>query len=306
LRRPGLFSIARIQKALRCDLFAQSLVGYIERGAGLPRVSRVGYFPEQATAMLSSYTTVLLAGTSEPVTFFGYPGVKSRILSDDQEKIALCTERQDVAAALQCLADVLKAPKIYTGPSERIDRPGLPGGELTAERACITLAALQPEDAIIVDEALTSGTAYYPLTASLPPHTIMALAGGAIGYGIPCALGAAVACPDRPVISLQADGSALYTVQGLWTQAHEGLNVTTLICSNRSYRILQIELARPGIPSAGASPFMDFKAPRIDWVKIACGFGVPGVSVGTAEDLAKQLGKALAEPGPHLIEMLLP
>ncbi len=307
LRRPGLDSIARIKKVLGCDLFTQSLPGYMERGSGLPAVNRVAYFPEQARTMLSSYEVVLLAGTPEPVTFFGYPGIKSRILADEQERIRLCSDRQDVATALEYLADALSGPTHCMDTLTSAERPGLPTGELTADKACVTLAALQPDDVIIVDEALTSGSAYYPLTASLPPHSLMTLAGGSIGYGIPCALGAAIACPDRPVINLQADGSGLQTVQGLWTQAHEGLNITTLICSNRSYRILQLELARAGIPSSvHESAFLEFKAPPIDWVKIARGFGVPGVSVSTAEDLARQLGRALAEAGPHLIEMLLP
>jgi acetolactate synthase-1/2/3 large subunit len=136
----------------------------------------------------------------------------------------------------------------------------------------------------------------------------MTLAGGSIGQGIPCATGAAIACPDRPVIDLQADGSAMYTVQALWTQARERLNVTTLICSNRSYRILQVELSRAGIMSYGPNTqaLTELIKPPIDWVKIAQGFGVPGVVVSTAEDLARELSKALTEPGPHLIEMLLP
>jgi acetolactate synthase-1/2/3 large subunit len=136
----------------------------------------------------------------------------------------------------------------------------------------------------------------------------MTVAGGSIGGGIPCATGAAIACPDRPVVNLEADGSAMYTVQALWTQAREGLNVTTLICSNRSYRILQVELTRAGITSYGpnAKALTELTKPPIDWVRLAQGFGVPGVTVSTAEDLARELGKALIEPGPHLIEMLLP
>ena len=310
LRKPGLDVAARIKKAIGCDLFSRTLSGYMERGSGLPMVERVPYFPEQATALLSRYEAVLLAGTPEPVTFFGYPGVRSRILTDEQVKITLCTDRQNVVEALATLADALNAPThltnddgLFAGPY----RPALPSGELTAEKACQTLAALQPENAIIVDEAVSTGFFYYPFSAGLPPHSQMYVAGGAIGQGMPCATGAAIACPDRPVINLQADGSAMYTVQALWTQAHEGLNITTLICSNRSYRILQVELNRAGITSYGpnAKALTELTNPSINWVKTAQGFGVPGVTVSTAEDLARELGRALAEPGPHLIEMLL-
>ena len=311
LRKAGLNAVSRIRKAIGCDLFSQFLPGYIDRGLGFPSVERIPHFPGQATSLLSSYGAALFAGTGEPVTFFGYPGVRGRILNDEQEKITLCTDRQDVVEALECLADALGASaNLVSGNSEltKLRRPPLPDGDLTAEKACLTLAALQPENAIIVDEAISSGNFYDPLTAGLPPHTLLPGSGGSIGLGIPCATGAAIACPDRPVINLQADGSALYTVQALWTQAREGLNVTTLICSNRSYRILQAELNRAGTTSYGlkAKALTELTRPVIDWVRIAEGFGVPGTTVSTAEPLARELRKALVEPGPHLVEMILP
>jgi len=187
------------------------------------------------------------------------------------------------------------------------DHPSIPQGELTAEKACLTLAAVQPEDAIIVDEGITTSFGYYPLSRGLRPHAYLSIAGGSIGYGMPCAVGAAVACPDRPVINFQADGSAMYTLQALWTEAREALSVTTLICSNRSYNILRMELTRAGITVTGtnALSLIDLDCPALDWVKIAEGMGVAGVSVNTAEGLAYELGKALSEPGPHLIEMVL-
>jgi acetolactate synthase-1/2/3 large subunit len=311
LRKSGLNAAARIQRRIGCDLLAPTLPGYMERGPGLPIVERLPYFPERAVDAISRYEVVLFAGAPEPVTFFGYPGVRSRILADEQERIVLCTGRQDVVRALECLADAVGTPSHPTTDDDRLakpKRPEKPGGELTAEKACLTLAALQPENAIIVDEAVTTGLSYLLFPAALPAHTVMTVSGGSIGQGIPCATGAAIACPDRPVIDLQADGSALYTVQGLWTQAREGLNVTTLICSNRSYRILQMELSRSGVAASGPSTraLTELAKPPIDWVRVAEGFGVPGVSVSSAEDLARELGKALIEPGPHLIEMLLP
>jgi acetolactate synthase-1/2/3 large subunit len=283
----------------------------MERGPGLPIVGRVPYFPEQAVEMISRYQAVLFAGAPEPVTFFGYPGVRSRILSDEQERIILCTDRQNVVEALEYLADALSAPShpaIDNNLLAKPKRPEMPGGELTAEKACLTLGAMQPENSIIVDEAVTTGFFYFSPSFVLPAYSLMTVSGGSIGQGIPCATGAAIACPDRPVIDLQADGSALYTVQALWTQAREGLNVTTLICSNRSYRILQMELSRSGIAPNGpnAQALTELTKPPIDWINMAKGFGVPGVAVSSAEDLARELNIALTEPGPHLIEMLLP
>jgi acetolactate synthase-1/2/3 large subunit len=231
-------------------------------------------------------------------------------LSDKQEKIILCTNQQDVIKALEYLADALGASANLMGGenlSSNMTRPAVQEGSLTGEKACLTLAALQPENAIIVDEAVTSGHSYYSLSAGLPAHTILTVSGGSIGQGIPCATGAAIACPGRPVINLEADGSAMYTVQGLWTQAREKLDVTTLICSNRSYRVLQMELNRAGISSGPKiRALMELKEPEINWVRVAEGLGVPGVTVSTAEALARELRRSLKEEGPHLIEMLLP
>jgi acetolactate synthase-1/2/3 large subunit len=307
LTRPGLEAASRIQARVRSDLLAPTFFSCGERGAGLPDVVRIPYFPEEAISMLSDYDVVVIVSAHEPVTFFGYPGIRGQVLSNEQEKLYLCQERENPVEALEALADAVDAPARPTMRDAQSPRAHLPDGELTAEKACLTLAALQPERAIIVDEAITSGFTYYPLTASSPPHTFMTIAGGSIGYGIPCATGAAVACPDRPVINLQADGSALYTVQALWTQAREGLHVITLICSNRSYKIVQVELSRAGITLFGdnARALTELNNPPIDWVSLARGFGVPAVSVNTVEGLARELQVGLAEHGPRLVEMVL-
>jgi acetolactate synthase-1/2/3 large subunit len=249
----------------------------------------------------------VIVSAHEPVTFFGYPGIRGHILSDEQEKLYLCSRRENPVKAIEALADALDAPAHPIMRDAVSPRAQLPAGNLTAEKACLTVAALQPEHAIIVDEGITSGFTYYPLTASSPPHSFMTIAGGSIGYGMPCATGAAIACPDRPVINFQADGSALYTVQALWTQAREELHVITLICSNRSYKILQLELSRAGITSYGdnARALTELNAPPIDWVSLARGFGVPAASIDTVEGLARELGIGLAESGPRLVEMVL-
>jgi acetolactate synthase-1/2/3 large subunit len=276
----------------------------------MPAVGRLPYFPESALDVLAPYTAAVLAGAHEPVTFFGYPGVPGRLLREGQERVSLCAGGQDEVAALRALADALDGPSAKGSGQDHSaaqHRPGLPSGRLTPEKVCLTLAALQPEGAIIVDEGLTTAFDYYGFSAGSPRHSLLTIAGGAIGYGMPCALGAALACPDRTVIDLQADGSALYTVQALWTEAREALPITTLICSNRSYRILEMELSRSGAGALGpaAKALTSLSPPAIDWVALGRGFGVASVAVDTVEGLAREMGRAFAEGGPHLIEMRL-
>ncbi|HNU85837.1 MAG: acetolactate synthase large subunit [Pseudomonadota bacterium] len=309
LRRRGLEAAGRIRAAAGCDLFCINFPAYVDRGAGTVPVSRIPYFPEPAAAVLAPYRAVVLAGTDQPVNFFGYEGQSSNPIASEVPKLRIDGDAQDAAEALEALADELGAPGMDTLGAivAGFSIPEVPTGRLTPEKACLTLAALQPEGAIIVDEGLTAGMPYFPLGATLAPHSYFMLTGGAIGQGMPSATGASVACPDRPVINLQADGSAMYTVQSLWTQAQAGMNVTTLICSNRSYNIINVELQRTGI--ADASPrvraFTNLGTPPIDWPSLSRGLGVPGVAVETCEDLARELKKALREPGPHLIEMVL-
>jgi acetolactate synthase-1/2/3 large subunit len=310
LRKAGLMAAARIKAATGCDLLSERAPARIERGAGIPPTEPIPYFPRQALALLSGYQVVVLAGTAEPVTFFGWQGYPSRLLNDSQLIYQIKADNQSLPQALEDLADALDAPGRSAAPDAgwpKKERPEIPAGNLTANNAGIILAALQPENAIIVNESVTSGAAYLPLAASAPPHTMMALPGGAIGYGMPCAVGAAIACPQRPVIDFQADGSAMYTLQALWMQARESLNVTTLICANRSYNILKIEFSRAEITTPGpyARALTDLGNPNIDWVKISTGMGVPGVSVDSCEALVKEFKKALKEPGPHLIEMVI-
>ncbi len=307
LRERGLQTAGRIIAAKQCDLLTDFLPGFMDRGAGLPEVIRIPYFPEPAIELLSRYEAVVICGTKEPVSFFGYRGIRGTLLSESQARSVIASPKQDPIEALEHLADSLGAPR---GAAPRLDRglsrPSVPQGVLTNEKACQTLAAMQPEGAIIVDEGISSAFPYYGLSSGSLPHTLTTIAGGALGYGMPCSIGAAMACPDRPVINLQADGSALYTVQALWTQAQQGLNITTLICSNRRYNILKLELERAGITSPGPHirSILDIDNPPIGWPKLAKAMGVAAVSVDTAEELAKHIELALAEPGPHLVEMI--
>lgn len=305
----GLAVAGRIAAATGARLVCETFPARIERGDGHPLLERLPYFPEQALAALAGVRTLVLAGARAPVAFFGYEGLPSSLVPDGCDVQVLARPDEDVGGALLALADAVGAK--HGGETAarppRPARPSLPAGRLDPVTLGLTLAALQPEGAIVVDESLTSGGPWFGASAAAPAHTVLALTGGAIGAGLPLATGAALACPGRPVIAFQADGSALYTLQALWTQARESLHVVTLLCANRAYRILQAELARAGLaePGPAARAFTDLGGPAPDWVSLARGFGVSGVRVETAEALATALARALAEPGPHLVEALL-
>ena len=306
LRERGLKAAGRIRALTGCRLMCETFPARVERGGAMPPVEKLPYFPEMALDAFAKSTSVILAGARAPVAFFGYPNTPSNLIPADRNVVTLATMEQDVALALEALAELIGAPK--TAPARNIrDTPARPSGALDAASIGATIAALMPENAIVMDEAATTGLPFFGASLSAPPHTYLALTGGAIGQGLPCAIGAAIACPDRRVISFQADGSGMYTVQSLWTQAREGLNVTTLICSNRRYRILQVELARAGVSEPGpkARSLTSLGNPNLDWVALAKGMGVPGVRVETADSLTQELERALNEPGPKLIEMII-
>jgi len=305
LSEQGLRAAARIAAASGCKLMTETFAARIERGAGIPSPARLPYFPEQAIQALTGNEFIVLAGARDPVAFFGYQGVPSRLVPDGCALEVLARPQDDIVAALEDLARALDAPA--SAPSSDAKRPGVPSGRLDAASLGAAVAALQPEGAIVVDESATSGGPYGAMASGARPHTCLALTGGAIGQGLPTATGAAIACPDRRVIALQADGSGMYTVQALWTQARENLNVTTIVCANRAYRILQIEAARAGNTEPGrqARSLTELHPPEIRWTELARGLGVPGVRVETADDLVKHLERALSEPGPSLIEAML-
>ncbi len=305
LTRRSLAAAARIAAASGCRLLSETFSARIERGAGIPAVTGLPYFPEQAHEALAGVQTLILGGAKDPVSFFGYPGVPSRLAPADSTLEILAKVEEDVTSALEALAEALgAATQAAIAPPEA---PLVPTGPLTLATLGGAIAALQPEGAIVVDEAATSGGPYGSLAAAAKPHSCLMLTGGAIGQGLPTAVGAAIACPDRRVIAFQADGSGMYTVQALWTMARESLDVTTVLCSNRAYRILQIEAARAGNVEPGPKlrGLTALEPPVLDWTALARGFGVPAVKVETADDLVKHLGRALSERGPSLIEAVL-
>ncbi len=310
LRAPGLAAAAKIQAKTGCDLLRITFPAYVDAGVGLPILRPIPYIPAQAQHSLVITTPLFSAGTDEPVAFFGYRNGTSFLLNDKQRHFRIDTDKQDSAAMLEELARALGGAtnKAGTGPVlARLILPELPTGPLNAEKMCATIAALQPEHCIIVDEGVSSTTSYYSYAPFLKPHSQLGLTGGAIGQGTPLALGAALACPDRKVINIEGDGSAMYTVQALWSQAHEKANVITVICSNRTYRIIELECLMAGHTSLGAETraLMNLTNPALGWAALSRGMGVPAASVTTAEELAREFKAALNESGPHLIEAIL-
>jgi acetolactate synthase I/II/III large subunit len=308
LSEAGLRAAARIAAATGARLMTETFPARAEWGRGLPAPPRLPYFPEQARAALDGVGELVVAGARAPVAFFGYPGEPSSTVPPGAVVSTLAGAAQDgaqdVVGALERLADRLRAGDVAV---RSLPRPTPPSGALTPETLAAAVAACLPDGAVVVDEGTTTTLGYLAQAAAAPRHTVLGHVGGAIGQGIPIAVGAAIAAPDRPVVALQADGSGLYTVQALWTQARENLDITTVVCANHGYRILQFELARAGQGQLGpaAAALTDLGDPRIDWVSLARGLGVPARQVGTAEELTAGLEWALAESGPHLLEATL-
>jgi acetolactate synthase-1/2/3 large subunit len=298
----GVSAAGRVGAASGAKVICETFPRRLERGGGLPAVSRLAYLGEMASAQLAGARHLILAGARSPVSFFAYPGLPSDLVPGGCAVHVLAEPGDDVVGALLRLADRLGAPAGTVAPAARPDRPT---GALTAEAVSAAVGALLPEGAIVVDESNTSGGGLGPATAGGPRHDWLTLTGGAIGFGLPVAAGAAVACPDRPVLCLESDGSAMYTLSALWTHAREQLDVTTVVYANRSYAILNMELARVGAGAAGpkASGLLDLAKPEIDFVALAHGMGVPAEAPSTAEELTAALARALAEPGPHLIQV---
>jgi acetolactate synthase-1/2/3 large subunit len=304
LRAHGLETAGRIAASCGVRPFCPTFAPRVERGAGRVAVEPLPYFAEKALAALAGTRHLVLVGAASPVAFFAYPDKPSALLPEGCETSVLSHPEEDGVAALEALAEALGATRLEP---ERVERPPtpapLPAGPLTPEAIHRSLAALLPEAAIVSDEAISGGFGMQGLTRAAAPHDWLQLMGGAIGQGLPLATGAAIACPDRKVVCLEADGSALYTFQSLWTQAREGLDVTTVVFANRRYAILEAELERVGAtagPLARSQYAID--APTLDFVRLAEAQGVPAAHADDAETFHRRLAEALAEPGPRLIE----
>ncbi len=305
---PGLSKAGKVSAATGATLLAQTSNRRIDRGAGRVAVNKLPYPVDHALETLKDYEVVILLGTREPVSFFAYPDKPSRLSPEGAEILNLAGPNQDTLAALDMLIEALGAEDTQPNLVEAEPAPDVSdlSGPITPEIISKAFRANMPDDAIVVDESITTGRAFFPDSKAAPPHSWLQNTGGAIGVGLPYAVGAAIACPDRRVIVLQSDGSAMYTNQALWTMAREGLDITILIFSNRAYRILEGEMKGVGVDKMGhvAEGLFSLDEPEIDWVGMAKSMGVSGVRVDDAADLSPAIAKGVASEGPFLIEIV--
>jgi acetolactate synthase I/II/III large subunit len=310
-RRRGLVAAQRVAGATGARVLCETFPARLERGAGLPEVERLGYLAEFTMAQLEGIRHLILVDTVAPVSFFAYPNLPGYLVPEGCEAHVLARPGEDAPGALEALGELVGAgangDASGAAPVAPRRRPERPTGVLTSQSAAAAIGALLPEGAVVSDEANTAGIFMPGATGGAPVHDWLCLTGGAIGQGMPVATGAAVACPGRPVLSLEADGSAMYTIQALWTQAREGLEVKTVIFNNGSYKILEMELGRVGAEARGprAEEMLDLARPDLDFAALARGMGVPGSRATTAEEFTDQLEKAFHQEGPVLVEAVL-
>lgn len=306
LRAAALRDAGRIAAATGAKLLCETFAARLQRGAGRVAIDRLPYFGEEAAEVLAPCRALVTCGTEPPVSFFAYPGKPSYLAPPEAQVVRLASLREDAGAALAALAQALDAPVEPAGVQQRATVPVADTARLDAGTVGAVLADLIPEGAIVSDEGLTASGAVFAATAGAAAHDWLMITGGAIGQGLPVALGAAVAAPDRKVIAVQADGSAMYTNQALWTMARERLDIVILLLNNSSYAILNIELARVGVGNAGprARSMLNLGDPVIDWCSLARGMGVAAERVTRAGELRDALGAALATHGPMLIEVM--
>jgi acetolactate synthase-1/2/3 large subunit len=307
LREEALGLAAAIAHATGARLVCDTFYARLERGGERAMIERLPYFTEQAIAALAGLTDLVLVHTKAPVGFFAYPDKPSLIADPSTHVSTLAELEEDALGALRALAE-----RLGVAPGSRgaglAREPALvrPTGALDPMTLAQAVAFTLPEQAVVVDESTTGGVFLLGASQAAPAHDWLTLTGGAIGMGMPAATGAAIACPDRRVLNVESDGSAMYTLQALWTQAREGLDVTTVILANGSYAILNLELARTGAaPSLEAQKLFDLGRPDLDFVSLARGMGVPASRVEDADALVRALEAAYAEPGPCLIEAAL-
>ncbi|MGB7302964.1 MAG: acetolactate synthase large subunit [Burkholderiaceae bacterium] len=303
---PGLEHAGRISAKLGARVMCDTFAPRLRVGAGVPPVERIPYFAEQIVEFLGETDLLILVGTNEPVSFFAYPGKPSICVPESCRVIQLAHAHEDGPDALEQLCHAVDAHHVEpVRASLRI--PDFATGKFNQVIVATALARLIPADAILIDEAATNGGAAKAFTASSQPHDLLSLTGGAIGMGLPLAIGAAVAEPNRKVVCLHGDGGAMYTVQSLWTMARENLDIVTVIFANRSYKILNVELARVGVGEGGpkALSTLDIGNPNLNWVSIASGMGVESSVATNAEEFNSQFAAAMAGRGPRLIEAIV-
>jgi acetolactate synthase-1/2/3 large subunit len=302
--------LSRVGKACNARVSTDVFPTRVARGAGSAVIERLPYLAELAIDSIKDLDLLVLIGAREPVSFFAYPNVPSAIAPQGCEQISLAGPDDDIDQLLESLLEKLEAVDIEPDV-QPLQLPDLPSpGALDANSAAMTIAHFMPENAVVVDEAITSGLSIFPLTATAQPHDWLNQTGGSIGWGLPAAVGAAIARPERKVICLEGDGSAMYTIQALWTMARENLDVTVVIFNNRKYSILELEFARTGarggVPGPNAASTLDIGSPDMDFVAMAQGMGVRATRASTVEEFSAQFEEAMAARGPRLIDAIVP
>lgn len=302
----GLLLAGRIAAATGAKLLAPYPLTRLQRGAGIPTVDRIQYVLEQGIEQFKDFHQLILVGARAPVAYFAYPGKNSEFTAPNCEVHTLARVGETYVGGLDALASALSLRETEY-KTERAERPPMPSGEITLPGLAAAIGALLPENAIVVDESMTSGRGLMAATKGAPPHDWLGNTGGSIGIALPLAVGAAVACPDRRVLCLTADGSGMYTAQALWTMAREGLNVTTVVFANHDYAVLKREFSYlgVGIPGARAGAMFEIGHPDLDWTLLAKGMGVPGIRVSSLDAFGKALQAGFEGEGPTLIEVPL-
>jgi acetolactate synthase-1/2/3 large subunit len=307
LLEPGIQAAGHLAAGTGVRVFANRFAARMACAGGRFTPQRLAYFPEPAEAMLAGLKHLILVESQPPVSFFGYPGRRSYLAPEDCAFHVLAPNEANGTEALEALVEECRVAS-FEPPAPNMLRPSLPkGAGLTPDTIGLALAGLLPEGSILSDEMVSSGEAVLRHLSSAASYDLLPITGGAIGQGLPVALGAALACPDRKVIALEADGSGMYTLQSLWTMARERLDVAIVILANRRYRILDIEMQRTGAGEMGrmANDMVDIGRPDLDWVRLSEGMGVPATRATTADEFVAQFRAAMSEKGPALIEAVL-
>lgn len=296
----------RLTKAAGARLMHPFFVARFRRGAGAVKIERMAYRIEDNLPLLQGVPALVMCGTTRPAGFFAYPGKPSTPDDPDTRLIELCGRDMDIGWTLQALAE--EVGEAALGPEDFVPEnpPPLPDGALTVAKVGAAVAALMPENAVVVDEGVSAGFHLSPMMLRARGHDALTLTGGAIGFGLPCAVGAAIACPDRKIVVMEGDGSGMYTLQSLWTMAREGLDVTTVVFANRGYQILRDELAAVGVREAGrnVARMFDVVSPELNWVALAQGHGVQAVRVTDMGGFNAAFTEAMGQRGPRLIEVV--
>ena len=307
LTESNLQTAGRIAAKTGCQLLSEWSNARLERGAGRVLINRVPYPIDMALAALEPYKRIVLIGARAPIGFFAYPDKPAILTREDAEILTLAGAGTDLTGALAALAEMTGSANSPPAHVVQAELPARPAGPINLDSLAALIARAIPENAIVVDESVTTGRAFFPITKGAPKHTWLNNCGGSIGYCLPAAIGAAIACPDRKVMALTGDGSAMYTIQALWTMARENLDVTTLVFANRSYAILRGELTNVGVGNPGprAVEMLSLDRPALDWVQMARSMGVTAIRVTDCDGLENALADGLANHGPNLIEVAL-